>query len=312
MAKVTNAFASYSSATNPEDLAKIIYNIAPSDSPFVNSIGRSKASNRIFEWSSESLAAVDKNNAQEEGFVAVNQAYTPPVRLSNSTQILTKNAVVTRSQQKIGFAGAASPMSHQKAIRSRECKRDMEAIFCGEQPRVDGNDSGVQRKTRGAEHWIQSNVSTGAGYAAPANGTAAMTDGTTRAYTETLLLDALQTAYLNGAEPTLLLMAPTQKRKFSAFQGRTNAETSVKNDTTVQSVDVYISDFGTMKAVPSRFCRARTVLAIDPKMMSVAYLDDWLWDDLAKTGDAEVAMLTVEAGLRVNTELAHAKIADLN
>jgi hypothetical protein len=312
MAKVTNAFASYSSNTNKEDLADVIYSISPHETPILNSIGRTKASNRTFEWSVESLSAAGAN-AQEEGFVAVNQAYTAPTRVANNTQILTKNAVVTASQDAIPMAGVGkSTKSHVLALRMKEIKRDLEFAIAQDSPRVVGNDSGTARKTRGFEHWIQSNVSSGTSYAYT-NETTALTDGTQRAFTETLLLDLLETCFNAGAEPSLLLMGATAKRKFSAFSGRTGTNIDVKKNEAVQSIDVYVSDFGTLRAVATRSYsnRGRTVLALDPKMAAVAYLRDFAVEELAKTGDSDVSMIVVEAGLKVNNEAAHGKIADL-
>src|SRR5689334_7052326 len=66
MAKVTNAYASYPAVGNREDLSDVIYNISPTSTPIMSAIGRRDAHNRTFDWQTESLSAVDMNNAQEE------------------------------------------------------------------------------------------------------------------------------------------------------------------------------------------------------------------------------------------------------
>ena len=67
MAKVTNAYTTYTATANREDLSNTIYNIDPFDTPFISSIGRRNVSNRIFDWQTESLPNVDTANAQLEG-----------------------------------------------------------------------------------------------------------------------------------------------------------------------------------------------------------------------------------------------------
>jgi len=44
MALATGGFTTYSAVGNREDLADVIYNISPKDTPFMTSAGRGKAS----------------------------------------------------------------------------------------------------------------------------------------------------------------------------------------------------------------------------------------------------------------------------
>ena len=55
MAKVTNAFDTYSATADREDLSNIIYNIPPMQTPFMSSIGTRNVNNVIFEWQTENL-----------------------------------------------------------------------------------------------------------------------------------------------------------------------------------------------------------------------------------------------------------------
>ena len=66
MAIVANTFQTYQSIGTREDLANTIYNISPSDTPFMSMCGRSKAKNTLHEWQTDSLDAVAAN-AQVEG-----------------------------------------------------------------------------------------------------------------------------------------------------------------------------------------------------------------------------------------------------
>lgn len=321
MAKVTNAFATYSATGNKEDLSNTIYNIDPFDTPFMSAAGRRNVKNRIFDWQTESLPAVDTGNAREEGFELSRSAATATVRVSNTTQISSRDATVSGSQESADAAGKRSEMAHQMALVSKALKRDMEAILCSNQARVAGNDSGTARKTRALEHWISTNVGAGGtSYANAASETAALTDGSTSvALTETIFNDILQTAYTNGAEPKIVLVRPSIKRKISSFTGRSGSQIAVSKVEAVNTVDIYRSDFGDVKILPSRWLRTRTIsskevsaaLFLDPEYAAVAYYRPFQTVDIAKIGDADTKMLIAEFGLEMGNEKAHAKLPDI-
>jgi hypothetical protein len=312
MAKVTNAFTTYAAKGNREDLADAIYNIDPYDRPFMSVIGSRNATNRTFDWQTENLPAVNPNNAQFEGFELQRAAATPTVRQTNVSQISSRDATVSGSQEGANPAGKRSEMSHQMALIGKALMRDKETILCSAQARVDGEDTTpAARKTRAAEHWITTNSFYGAGGADPASATAAVTDGTQRDFTELLLANAIQAAYEVGAEPTVLLLGPYQKRVFSTFKGRADSERAVPVNEVIAAVDIYKSDFGNLKALPSRWVRSRTVLGIDPQYFKQANYRRLETSDIAKIGDADTKMLVTEYGLECSNEAAHFKIADL-
>lgn len=315
MAKVTSAYLTYDAQANREDLSDIIYNIDPFDTPFMSSIGRRNVDNRTFDWQTESLPTVNASNADEEGFLLSNGTSQPTVRLTNVTQISHRDATVANTQEASKAAGRPSEMAAQMALMSKALKRDVESILCSAQARVDGA-SGVARKTRALEHWIQTNVSTGTGYVAPASPTGAMTDGTQRSLTETIFNDVLQTCYTNGSEPSLALVGPAAKRKVSAFTGRSGQYADVGKKELVNAIDIYRSDFGDIKIVPTRWLRggtaaSRTIFFIDPQYAAVAYFRPFKTIDIATVGDAQTKMIVTEYGLEMRNEKAHGKLADL-
>ncbi len=310
MAKVTNAFETYQAKGNREDLSNIIYNISPTDTPIMSAIGRRNVSNVTFDWQTEALPAVDSANAMEEGFELSRTAATATVRQSNVTQISKRDATVSGSQQSANSAGRADEMAHQMAISSKALKRDIETILSGKQAKNAGS-SGTARTTRSLEHWLSTNASRGSGGAAAVSETAAMTDGTQRAFTETLLKNVLQTAYTNGAEPTVIVVGPVNKMKLSDFTGRSSARQNVSAERIQQAVTVYASDFGDLKVVPSRFSRERTALLLDPEYAKVAFYRNFQTQDIAKVGDADTKMILAEWGLEMSNEAAHAAVFDL-
>lgn len=310
MAKVTNAFDTYTAKGNREDLSDLIYNIDPTDTPFVSNVGRRNVNNVTFDWQTENLPAVS-TSAELEGFELSRTAGTPTVRQSNICQIMKRDATVTGSQNGANAAGKASEMGHQMALASKALKRDVEKVLSGTNQGKTAGDATTARKTRSLESWLSTNASRGTGGAAAASETAGATDGTQRAFTETLLKNTLQTCYTNGAEPTTLLVGPVNKMKVSDFTGRSSARQNISADKVQQSVTVYASDFGEIKVVPSRWIRERTAFLLDPQYAAVAYYRNFNRQPIAKIGDADTEMIVVEFGLEMKNEAAHGVIADL-
>ena len=75
--------------------------------------------------------------------------------------------------------------------------------------------------------------------------------------------------------------------------------------------DIYVSDFGELKVVPSRFSRDRTISIVQKDMWAVAYLRPFKVWELSKTGDSEKRLLLAEYTLESRNEAASAKVADL-
>lgn len=309
MAKVTNAFDTYTAKGNREDLSDMIYNIDPTATPFVSSIGRRNVNNVTFDWQTENLPAVS-TTGELEGFELSRSAGTATVRQSNICQIMKRDATVTGSQNAMNAAGRAREMAHQMALASKALKRDVEKVLVGTQGQTSGNAT-TARATRALESWLSTNASRGAGGAAAANATSSPTDGTQRAFIETLLKSTLQTCYTNGAEPTVLMVGPVNKMKVSDFTGRSSARQNVGVETIQQAVTVYASDFGDLKVVPSRWTRERTAFLLDPEYAAVAYFRNFQTQEIAKIGDADTQMIVVEFGLEMRNEAAHGVIADL-
>ena len=175
MAKVTNAFDTYSATSDREQLSNVIYNISPQATPFMSAIGKNSIKNVVFDWQTETLPTAS-GAGQLEGFELSRAAATATSRVSNVAQISSRDATVTGSQQASDPAGKKSEMAHQLAIMAKALKRDMETALCQKGAKTTGNAT-TARVTGGFESWITSNVSRGTN-GAGAGGGAAPTDGT--------------------------------------------------------------------------------------------------------------------------------------
>jgi len=309
MAKVTNAFDTYTATADREDLSNIIYNISPMQTPFMSSIGTRNVKNVVFDWQTESLPT-PSGTGQLEGFELSRAASTATARVSNVCQISYRDATVTGSQDASDAAGKRSEMAHQLAIMAKALKRDMEEALSQKGAKTTGNAT-TARQTGGFESWITTNDSRGTNGASTGGG-AAPTDGTQRALTETLLKDVLELMFASGAEPNLAICGPHNKQVISGFTGRSQARQMVDANTVEASVSIYSSDFGELKIVPSNRSRERSLLLVDPEFAKVSYLRSFDTIDIATIGDAETKMIVVEYGLEVSNEAAHGVVEDLN
>lgn len=316
MAVVTNNMSTYDATAIKEDLSEVISNLTPEERPFMESVGRRDVSNTTFEWQVEELPSVVVT-AREEGAQAENDNATPTTRVSNVTQILARNVTVSGTQLAVDNAGKSDEMSHQMALISRALARDVETVLLANQAKASGSDGSPTRSTAGLGAWIRTNVSKASDGTNPTDavGGDPRNDGTQENFTETRLKDALKLAYENSADqPSIIMTGPFQKTVLSTFSGRASSTQVValptKADEVQATVSVYIGDFGTYKSVVNRFQRDRDVWIVNPEYAKVAYLRPFEQKELSVAGDAEKRQITVEFGLQVDNEKAHALVAD--
>ena len=312
-------FQTYQSIGNREDLTDVIYNISPTDTPFMSSVGKTKASAVYHEWQTDALAAAVANNAAVEGADATSLTVTPTVRVGNRTQISTKTVQIAGTQDSVDKAGRKSEKAYQLAKASSELKRDMEKTLLSNNVAAAGNSS-TARTLGGLQAWLSTNAVLGATGTAGSGGTTARVSGTDAAFTEAMLKSAVKQAFVQGGNPSVLMVTPTQKQVVSGFAGIAEQRYQAPSNaptTIVGAADVYLSDFGTLSVVPNRFMTAdsgdggEVAFVLDPEYAAVAYLRPFQTNELAKTGDSEKTQLLVEYTLEVKNEKAHAIIADL-
>jgi hypothetical protein len=311
-------YQTYTSIGNREDLSDVIYNISPTETPFMSSIGKTKATATYHEWQTDSLAAAAAN-AVVEGDTASDITVTPTTRVGNRTQISSKTIKISGTMEAINKAGRKSEKAYQLAKVSSELKRDMEKALLSNTVAATGNAT-TARTLGGLQTWLNSNFVGGTNGVAGSLGTTARVSGTDAAFTEAMIKTAVKSAYTNGGTPTILMTTPTQKVNISAFTGvaaQRYMAPSDKPTTIIGAADIYLSDFGTLSVVPNRFMTAdagdsgEVAFVLDPEYAAVAYLRPFQTNELAKSGDADVTQLLVEYTLEVRNQAAHAIIADL-
>lgn len=315
MTQATETFDSYDAASsNREDLSDLIDLVEQEATPFMSLIaGKAKATATFHEWQTDSLDNVDTSNAVIEGDEATHDATAATTRVGNYTQISDKVAVVSHTQEAVRHAGYTSEKARQVDKKMRALKRDMEAIMTRNQASVAGNGS-TARKLGSLESWYTTNDVRGSGgsdggYSAGL--TVAATNGTQRAFTESLLKQAHRLAADAGATPDYLMVGTFNKQVVSNFTGGATRMSDDKAKKIINTVDVYIGDYGQLNVVWNPQQNDRTAHLLDSSKVAVAYLRPMSSFDLAKTGSTYKTLIEAEYTLEMGNEAGHAVIADL-
>lgn len=312
------AYDRYSAVGAREDLTDVIYNISPTDTPIMSSIGKTKATGVYHEWQTDSLAAATTSNALIEGASASEATLSPTTRLGNYTQIVGKTVMISGTLEAVDKAGRKSEKAYQLAKASSEIKRDIEAIITANQGQSAGSSASSARKMGSLLSYIKTNTNVSSGTTAgvdPATiGVSTRTDGSTRTFTEALLKDVIAQVFTEGGTPSTLFVSPALKQVVSGFTGLAAQRYQVPTNgqaTILAGADLYQSDFGVLQIVPNRFMRVRDALVLDPEYAALAYLRPFQTNELAKVGDADKTQILAELTLEVRNEAAHGGVFDL-
>lgn len=317
MATVSGQLKDASINGKPRDLMNVIYNISPTDTPFLTLCGRTDATQTLHEWQTESLAA-PAANAQLEGADVSSFAEIATEELSNKTQILLKAVSVSGTGQAIKQAGVDKQYAHQMALKAKELKKDVEfALLSNQLAAAEGGGNG--RKMQGLPCWLWDNYDVGSGGAAAVYGSSAAVAGTKRAITQALVTGMLTDIYEAGGNPDRIMAAPEVRVKLSSVLRGTgdNQIEWADRKKAYSVVDVFVSDFGAVRLIPNRVQTGVTYSAdcafvIDPEYWKVAYLRGFQEKRLADTGDSIKGMINVECTLQASNPASSGLIADLD
>jgi hypothetical protein len=317
----TNVFDTYAAVGIREDLTDVIYNISPTDTPFVSNVGSGSADSRYHEWQTDALAAV-ADTPVPEGQLATIAALTATKRYGNRCQINQKAFGVSGSDLAANNAGRGVEMAYQEAKKGLEVRRDIEYHNVGINAAqaagtTDNAGAGTARISASIMSWIKTNTIKGTGAAADPtlpDGNTPRVDGTQAAFTEVMLTDLIDKIYLSGGDPDTLMTNTKQKGIItSTFNGvagsRVDQNLSAKR--IINAVDFYESDYGTLSIVPNRYMRQREVFVLDSSMWEIAYYRPFSSHDLAKTGDFDAKQMLAEWTLVAKNEASSGGIFDL-
>jgi len=322
-----------------EDVMNRIWDISRIPLPFTDMVGTGSAKNSYKEWTTDELAKPDVTNAVIDGSDATGNDTQTGARVGNHHQISDKVVRVSYRADASDTIGRAKELSYQLMRRQQELRRDVEAISLENQASVADDGNTVAGKVGGLPTWLSTNAlaQTGfvpGGFDVGATGTrvtSAFTPATAVApLTETGIRDTVEAVYNEGGDPTKFMSIPSVIRKFSEYLFSSSARVatllsdqgkSTEKATALGSVNVFVTDFGTLTLVPNRLQQKQTTaiaddsaiaFILDPEYLSLCFLKGYRTDMLAKTGLAENRQMSVDWSLIVNTEKAHGMITDIN
>jgi len=310
-------YQTYQTVGIREDLADIIYNISPTETPFMSGVAKNKATNTTHQWQTDALADVAANAAVEGDDIAY-ETLAATSKETNYTQISTKGIQVSGTNDAVTSAGRNNELAYQVAKAAKELKRDMETALLSNVAKAAG-DATTARTLGGVQTWIETNVDAGAGGSGAGNG-AARVDGTQRAFTEDQLKGVLRDCYNQGGNPNMIMVGAFNKQKLSGFTGGSTRFDAAEDRRLITSIDVYESDFGTMQVAPNRFIRGangtaakvgQDALILEMDYFAVSFLRDFSLQTPAQTKDADQRFMVAEYTLESRNEKSSGMVTDL-
>lgn len=338
MAVVSGTLQTFTRQELKDDLSNVINDLSPEDTPLYSMIGKTKATSVKHEWLWDRCADGVKTNAVTQGDDAAIDAASAMVRFVNYTQLMDKVVRVGSTQRATDNAGYEDSMAYQMAKRSVELRKDLDCALSQNGVAAAGS-ADVPSVMAGLEQWLtyggreESGRMTGNGTSVGVtNGTSpgystglgcvsAIVDSTTGfTCTEAHLKQCIENVIVNSdARVKYIMMHPTLK---SIFAGKISGiatryrEVPRGQAAIVAGADLYVSNFGEIVLAWSRHFRygalitnnCGTVMGFDPKHLACAFLQPFKQDPLAKTGHADIRMLSCEATLEVKDPKAMFKI----
>ena len=300
-----------------ESLADIIYRVDPSETPFFSAAKKETSTGIYTEWQVQELAAAATDNHASEGADASTVAATPTVRLGNYHQISQKAFGTSGTLNAVDTAGREREHNYAKVLKAIELRRDIEKSITDT---AQAKSASEPRKSASLVTWMTNGSVGASGAFATGDGSDAPTDGTNRALTTALIEDAIQDAWTDGGNPSMLLTSAGNRANVSDLAATGNLvsndvnHTAAKATTWVGSVSVMLTDFGSVDIVPSRYMSNDKLFVLDPEFASICTLNgrNFAEEDLAKNGDSERTQIICEWALKVQAPKAHAAVLDLS
>ena len=300
-----------------EDLANFISMITRDETPFMSSIGKTKATAIYHEWQTDTLhppgnskigegqdyllpGASATLGGGESGATAGGEfAEIGPFRsrLGNYTQINGKTISVSGTKRAIDQAGVADEYAYQLKKRGTELRRDLESdlIHTGSVAATGGPTT--IRTFGGYTAWINdprtvNYVSGSSAPSATAVGTGAPTLAAPASRGSLSLSDidsVMQKIYEEGGKANKIMVSPKLRRDFSDLMVTdSGVRRNIDMDGKLrQSVDIYMSDFGDLMVVPNYIMGLNTPGVANPATAAgnwkdaAAFIYDSQWFSIA-------------------------------
>jgi len=274
----------------------IITNITPKETPFINSIGKTKATSTIHSWLTDDDPDPTTDGAVE-GADPTDNNLDAPDRLSNYTQIIEDTFKITGSLEAVDTIGRKNDKKYRlmKSLRLVAKKIEKSAI---NRATSNAGTAGTARLMMGMEGFITTNDDS---YAA------------STAFDSDKFLTMAQHCYDAGGNPNILLVTSGVKKAIGSWdQGnRITVNADQEDKKLVMAVAVLETPFGIVRVLLSRLIDisggATTAYLIESDMWKLSTLRSTKTSPLAKTGDASRYQTLWEGTLESLSEQASSK-----
>ena len=333
-------FVTTGTLSEKEDLANFISMVTRDETPFMASIGKTKAKAIYHEWQTDELLAPGSNAVAEGStfstVAGAQAAGGDRTRLGNYTQINSKTVQVSGTKRSVDQAGVADEYAYQLKKVGTEMRRDLELDLV--HSFNDKNGSGT-RTMGGFQAYVNDNVVNAgetAAYTAPSTkgvGTAgAINRGASDANLDAIELsdvdDIMQTIYEQGGKATTLMTSPKNKRELSS-KAHGTAQNTVRNlddsGKIRQSIELFDSDFGSIQIVPNYIMgldfntgvgattnsKDFSALVYDPSFFKIATLRPLQETEVGQQGDSTIGQIVEECTLAVSSPKSAGMIVGL-
>lgn len=264
--------------------------------------GTSTAKGTLHEWLKYNISRPSSVTTDVEGADTTFDDLTQPSRENNITQIVKQSIRISRTERKVNVAGMGDPYAFQKADGLRQLKTKMEYAILNA-VKASGS-SGVARQMDGVDAFITSVVT-------------ARNSGTS--YSEQELNDMTADAYTTVRADKvfdMVLCTVKIKQAIAGFGGNSTRFIDASEKRLTKDILVYDSAVGSHRVMHHRDVRnvagSTTVYGLREDLHKVAYLDKPMFEELAKTGDADKGHWVTEFTLEVLEEKANLKRTGYN
>jgi len=340
-----------------EELMDAIFDTSPVDRPFCDAIGSTDSGNTYKEWLREALEAANADNARVDGSSSAGiDDGVLGERLGNYHQIGTKTIRVSDRGRESDTVGSGDELIRQLMKRQKALRRDEEAALTSKNIAVPGDGDTVAGKVAGVGGWIGVKVKDvasttsvrGSGGADPvltgdSSGgggypTTIATAGTKAALSETNIKDMMRAAYENGGNPSMAMSTPACIEVLSDYLFTSSARVATLESVASQgnrtdnstgggqsgggvvaqgSVNILVTNFGTLELIPNRFqpevaAGVSDLYLIDPESWERSYLQGYETNELARDGLADNREISVDFSLCALNPEANAIIGDVD
>lgn len=284
-------FTTFDSVGAKEDVSDVISMLNKHETPFTSSLSNRTVTQKTYEWQEDEQEG-GKDNAQVEGFDAVEEDGTTTEMRSNTTQIFSRTIRLSGSVEATEHYGRKSELARQLVKKGKALKLDRERACVGvDQVSVLGSKT-VARRHASVSQLIDA-------------GNKIANEVIDGPIAEVTLRKAIKKNYDEGGSARRFMVAPyvaEQTAEFAGNASRTREVTGKSAKEIVHVVDVYTTALGTLTIETNREMKVDFGLLWNPSDWKGVTLKGrgWFRETLAKTGDNTKIMLAGEYGLQHN------------